>query len=337
MTNLTTVPGRVIAPAWLQPDTNAFTLGPGDRLEIELIGDPATRAPALVGPDGKIYFYLLPGVEVWGMTITQAKAALEEQLQNLIRKEPKVSITLRAAESKRVWLLGSLSRPGLYPLSAPVTLLEAIATAGGTTPPVPTFSINAAFGAAGSAASTEVADLRRSFVIRQGQVLPVDFMRLLQEGDLSQNIYLQPDDFIYLPSAAAREVYVLGAVGQPRAVAYADRLSLVAAVANAGGTIKDAYLSHVAVVRGSLAHPQIAIVNYHDIIRGRTTDVLLEARDIVYVPFTPYQILTRYTDLVLTTFARTVGANAGARAISPNAGPVSPNVNINGTVGTPAR
>src|SRR5438309_2013157 len=58
-------------PEWLQPATNLFTLGPGDRLEIELMGDDTTRTSAFVGPDGKIYFYLLPGLDVWGLTLAQ--------------------------------------------------------------------------------------------------------------------------------------------------------------------------------------------------------------------------------------------------------------------------
>src|SRR5207248_928474 len=88
-----------------------------------------------------------------------------------------------------------------------------------------------------SGSPEDAADLRRSFVIRSGQFLPVDFYRLLKEGDMSQNIYLQPDDFVYLPSAAAREVYVLGGVTQPRAIPVSDRLTLAGAIAGAGGTM----------------------------------------------------------------------------------------------------
>src|SRR6476660_4255520 len=52
---------RKIDPAWLQAPSDAFTLGPGDRLEIEIIGDPTSRTLTVVGPDGKIYFSLLSG------------------------------------------------------------------------------------------------------------------------------------------------------------------------------------------------------------------------------------------------------------------------------------
>src|SRR5439155_22665780 len=137
-------------------------------------------------------------------------------------------------------------------------------------------------------------DLQRSFVLRQGRWLPVDFRRLLKEGDMTQNIYLQPDDFVYVPSATAPEVYVLGAVAQPRGVAFGDQLTLVSAIAGAGGTIKYACLSHVAIVSGSLSEPQITIVDYKDIVKGIAADVPLQPQDIVYVPLSPYRTLRRY-------------------------------------------
>src|SRR5205085_11724104 len=136
--------------------------------------------------------------------------------------------------------------------------------------------------------SEELADLPHSFLIRQGRILPVNFQRLLNEGDLGQNVYLQPDDFVYLPAARAREVYVLGAVAQPRPVPYTEGLTVAAAVASAYGTVKGAYMGHVAVVRGSLSEPEIAIVDYAGVIRGRAPDMALEPHDIVYVPFSPY-------------------------------------------------
>src|SRR5687768_12967669 len=65
---------------WLKASTNAFRLGPGDRLEIEILGDAATRTTTVVGPDGKIYYYLLPGLDVWGLTLAETRAKIEEQL-----------------------------------------------------------------------------------------------------------------------------------------------------------------------------------------------------------------------------------------------------------------
>ena len=49
-------------------------------------------------------------------------------------------------------------------------------------------------------------------------------------------------------------------------------------------------------------------MDYKEVLRGKAPDIVLNPHDIVYVPFTPYRSLTRYLDLVLQTFVRTVGA-----------------------------
>jgi len=307
---------RPLDPKWLQPSTLPFTLGPGDRLEIEIVGDPASRTATLVGPDGLIYYQVLPGIDVWGLTLAQTGEALEKALAQLYREPPRVTVTLREVGSKQVWLLGRLTAPGIYPLTGPTTLLEAIARAGGPAP-TPVFATLTLGGTATFAGgSDEAADLRTAFVMRHGELLPVNFQRLLRAGDMTQNIYLEPDDLVYLPSAVSQEVYVLGAVAQPKAVSYTGGTTLLAAIANAGGTLKDAALTQVAVVRGGVGEPRITLLDYHDIVRGQAPDMPLEPADIVYVPLTSYHTLTRYLDLILTTFARTVGVNAGARAVS---------------------
>ncbi|MHB8524420.1 MAG: polysaccharide biosynthesis/export family protein, partial [Limisphaerales bacterium] len=303
--------------------TNFFTLGPGDRVEIEVLGDTTTRENTLVGPDGRIYFYLLPGLDVWGLTLAQTKALLEHELQKYIRDQPRVSLTLRDIQSKKVWLLGRLNAPGIYPMTGPMTLLEAISSAGGPVMSGPFASLAGRAGTSGTSASRQaLADLHRSFVIRQGRLVPVDFHRLLRDGELSQNIYLEPDDFVYVPSTVSQSVYILGAVNLPQAVTYTPQTTLIAAMADVGGTLKDAYLSHVAIVRGSLARPRVAIVDYKAIVRGRQPDVPLEPHDIVYVPFAPYRVLTRYVDTIMNTFVTTVGVNEGASAVVRGASPV---------------
>ena len=323
---------RTFDSQWLRAPSEPFTLGPGDRLEIEVLGDRESRAITTIGPDGKLYYQWLPGMDVWGLTLAQTKPLLERELAKYIRGEPQVSLVLRAAESKRVWLLGRLSAPGVYPLAGPTTLLESLALAGGPAPVGTTSSLGsggAALTISLAGVTEESADLRRSFVIRQGQLLPVDFYRLLRQGDLSQNIYLQPDDFVYLPPATIGNVYVLGAVGGPRAINYYENMTLVSAVAGAGGIILDAHTTGVAVVRGGLTEPKIAIVNLYKIMHGAERDVQLEPGDIVYVPSVPYQVLSRYVDLILSTFVRTVAANEGARFTTPSAAPVGIAVPIN--------
>lgn len=303
-----------IGPELLQPGTSAFTLGPGDRIDVEIIGKPETKTTVTVGPDGKIYYYLLDGLDVWGSSLADLKSKLEHGLERYLT-EPQVSLTLREVGSQSVWIMGRLSRPGIYPLSGPMTLLESLSLAGGTAR------------STSQVTTEELADLRHSFVMRQGKVLPVNFYALLRQGDTSQNIYLQPDDFVFVPSSLSQEVYVLGAVKFPRAVSYVERMTLVSAIAGAsgpvryelltqsvGGHVTDAALHHVAIVRGSFSEPQITTVDYWDILKGRTPDVELQPGDIVYVPNSPMGTVKSYVNMIINTFVSTVAANEGLRA-----------------------
>lgn len=326
LTALTNMPAveltNRIRAEWLVPSTNFYRLGPGDRLEIEVAGEPETRATTVVAPDGRLYYYVLPGIDVWGLTLPETADRIEEELMALSTTPKEVTIQLISIDSARVYLLGRVQNPGVYVMQSPMTLLEAITMAGGT------------MTSDASGTTEDLADLSQSFIIRNGERLPVDFEALLREGDMSQNIYLKPDDFIYLPSSLARDIYVLGAVRQPKAVGRQHR-TLAAAVAEAGGPVKDAYLSHVGIVRGSVSDPRIAVVDYEKIITGKAPDVILQGGDIVYVPLSPYRFLSKYWDLIMTTFVRAVAINEGARAASEDAVPAGVAIPVGITTGVP--
>lgn len=303
--------GRKVGPALLTPPQSLFTLGPGDRLQAEIINQASSRRDLVIGPDGKIYFDLLPGLDVWGLTIAQTKQLLEKELEQYVANA-QVSITLQAVGSKHIWMLGAMTAPGVYPMASPLTLLEAMSLAGGTRQ------------AQAGTTTVEISDLRHAFVIRNGTNLPVDFERLLNEGDMSQNIYLQPDDFVYVPSGAAREIYLFGAVATPRAIPLSETPTLVAAITSGRGPTRDAYLSQVAIVRGSLNQPAIAVVDYEAILRGQAGDIPLEPHDIVFVPNSPYRYLRNYVDVVINTYLFSAAAREGAAAF----GGVAPTVGV---------
>jgi len=158
-------------------------------------------------------------------------------------------------------------------------------------------------------------------VIRNGDILPVNFDKLIRSGDTSQNIYLRNNDLIYLPSSAASTVLLLGAVAVPQAVGYRDSLTLVDCVAQGKGPAKDAYLNQVVIVRGTLAKPSAAIVNLNAILTGRATNVLLQPGDIVWIPRRPLGLLETTVKLVFMDAARSVAASAGARAVGSGQSP----------------
>lgn len=305
---------NLIRSDWLKPPSDLFRLGPSDVVEIELLGDPQSRTTTTVGPDGKIYFNLLPGMFAWGLTLAETRQMLEKEMTKYVRMQPEVVITLKAVGSRRIWILGNVQTPGVYSLATPTTILEAIALAGGTST-IP-------------GTSEETVDLQNSFVMRGGQMLKVNFERLLRLGDLSQNVYLQPDDFVFLRSSVARTVYVMGAVAMPNAIPYTEPTSLVSAISTVGGTIPYAYMTHVAILRGSLTSPRIAIVDYGRVFRGQARDVRLQPGDIVYVPFAPYRKLGIFGDQILNQFVNTVAVNEGRNAVIKGAAPVGTSVSF---------
>jgi polysaccharide export outer membrane protein len=314
---------NTLDPSLLRAPTNLFTLGPGDRLDIEMIDETNSLTTTVVGPDGKIYFSLLPGIDVWGLTLGQTRETIQHQLARYVRGQPQVNVMLRDVQSKHVWLLGRFQQPGVYNMAAPTTLLEAIASAGGSQSFAGQRQISE-----GGPLGEDLADLDHSFIVRNNKMLPVNFERLLDKGDLSQNIYLQPDDFVYFAPSYAKEVYVLGAVVQPKPVQYVRGMTLIQAIAGAYGTVRDAWLDHVTIVRGSLSSPQVDFVNYYDIVKGKTPDVILKPGDIVYVPLTQYRYLRKYLDVALNTFVSTVAINEGSKITLPANGKAGNTITI---------
>lgn len=313
---LATTPAAGPDPSLRQVPDTPYRLGPGDVLDVELLGDIRLRARTPVGPDGRIYFYLLPGLDVRGLTLAEVRRRISAGLGEHLREPPPVSVTLQTAASQRVWLLGRVQQPGSYPLAGPTTLREALAAAGGPA----TTTLATRRGPAEGNGPEESADLGRAFVLRDGRRLPVDFVRLLHEGDANHDIYLREGDLVYLPAVGTGQVHVLGAVNSPRTIEFSSQLTLVEAVTRAGGPlVRGAHAAQVAVVRGSLQQPRIGVFDLGAILRGQSADVALEPTDIVFVPDSPHLVGMRYLDLILDTFARVVGINEGARAVSDRA------------------
>ena len=313
-------PAAASAPpsALLQPPADGYTLGPGDKLDIEILGETGSRAETFITPDSKLYFNLLPGLAVGGMTTAKLKQVLESQLAHYY-KHPQVSVTLEDAVNQRIWVLGRLNNPGIQSLKRPTRVLDAISLAGGL------------FSAQSSGTTEELADLSHSFISRKGQMLPVDFLKLLRDGDLKQNIYLQPNDFIYLPSSLTDEVYVLGAVMESRPVRFMNNMTLLTALSRGQGTRPDADLSRVSIIRGSLTEPRIATLNANDILKGKATNVRLAPGDIIFIPGAGQASLGASAHDALNTFVRVVAASEGNNAATAKPANVGVNVNIGGT------
>ena len=282
--------------ALLNKPTEPYRLGPGDVIEIEGVGDTSAHAQLTLGPDGKVYYSLLPAISLWGLSLPECRTNLQKEMAKYNRSTPDLVINLRGVGSQRVWFLGAVQSPGVYPLAGPTTLLEAIAALGGITP---------------GNGPDDAADYSRSFILRNGKFLPVDFERLIKHADASQNIYLAPDDFVYIRPTDIPSVYVLGAVAGT-VVPYSKDLTLARAIITLGGPVRYAQISRVAILRGSLTSPKIAQVDYQAIVKGKAHDIPLEPGDIVYIPFSPFRRLAQLVEDLVDQFVRTTAVNEGS-------------------------
>jgi protein involved in polysaccharide export with SLBB domain len=276
--------------AWQQH----LTLGPGDVLTLALVDMPETlHVDVPVGPDGRLSYLQAANVMAAGLTIDELRAKLEDELKKYYQT-PRTIITPVAFRSKRYIVMGAVVTKGIYSFDRPTTVIEAIARAGGLETGLY------------AAKTVEMADLQRSFLVRHGQRMPVDFERLFQHGDLSQNIPLEPEDYLYFASANGNEIYILGEVATPGPVVFNSRPTVINAIAARGGFTSRAFKSRVLVVRGSLEHPQTFVIDTSRILSGNQVDFPLQPHDIVYVGQSPWVIAGEVIDLAAKSFVQSL-------------------------------
>jgi protein involved in polysaccharide export with SLBB domain len=287
------------------PWQKRLTLGPGDVLNLSLFEIPdTTRNEVPIGPDGRLTFLQARDVPVSGLTIDELRAKLEEILGKFYQN-PRAIVTPVAFHSKKYFVIGAVANSGVYTFDRPLTVIEAVARAGG-----------AETGISGER-TVEMVDLPHSFLVRNGQRLPVDFERLFQHGDLSQNVPLEPEDYLYFASAQGNEIYVLGEVLAPGVLAFSPNPTVLNAIASRGGFTTRSFRSRVLVVRGSLNNPQTFVVDTSAILAGKAPDFKLQYKDIVYISQSPWIIATEVVDLAARAFVQSMTVTATGIHIRP--------------------
>jgi len=168
---------------------------------------------------------------------------------------------------KEITILGEVRAPDKYKVNLDTTLLDALSIAKGI--------------------NKDTADLYMAYVARNRKILPVNLKRLLDWGDLSQNMILEDGDVIYVPNINEKKFYVLGEVARPGVVYFNDPIDIVEALAQAGGFLTTARRSQVVVVRGDIRQPQIYEINLLSLMEGKSLErFTLQKGDIVYIPRT---------------------------------------------------
>ena len=181
------------APATDIPVPAEYVLGPGDTLEVQLIGERGGRYTLTVGRDGTVDFPNLGPIAVAGLRFPAAKEMLEKRVSEQMIGM-RASVAMGSLRSIRIFVLGEAERPGSYTVSGLSTITNALFASGGVKP---------------------VGSLRNIQLKRNGTtVATLDLYELLLNGNTRGDVRLLPGDVIFIPPVGTT-VGVAGEVRRP--------------------------------------------------------------------------------------------------------------------------
>lgn len=105
-----------------------YQLGPGDRVRINVFDEAGLTGEFVVGPNGTVSYPLVGEFPAQGKTVAQFSEGLGEALRRYVR-QPNISVEV--LNYRPFFILGEVTNPGTYPYSAGLTVMNAVATAGG--------------------------------------------------------------------------------------------------------------------------------------------------------------------------------------------------------------
>lgn len=202
----------------------------------------------------------IPPVFVEGLTLDEAKESLTHAFRAQIQ-DVELFITYQDRLIRKVELTGMVAHTTV-PVDGKKRLYEVLAQA--KIPPD--------------------ANLFLSYVMRDGCPLAVDLYKLLNEGDMCQNIVMRGGDKIFIANKADSSVMVMGEINNPRPVHLPyGFMSLREALVHAGGIPFTGDKQHIQVIRGDLQAPRIYVLAWEHIIHLPNDSLLLIPGDTVYV------------------------------------------------------
>ena len=157
-----------------------YVIGAGDVLSINYWKDGEMSGDYVVRPDGKITLPLIKDVDTLGLTPDQ----LSERLLKLsvMLEDPRITVGVKVINSRKVYIVGSVQKPGEYPLLGPLDVMSLLSMAGGL---------------------REFTDGKKIRILRDEGGKPTSFLfnyKEVEEGrKLDQNIMLKPGDRIIVP------------------------------------------------------------------------------------------------------------------------------------------
>ena len=266
-----------------------FKLGPSDLIEISVFGVEDFSRTLRLNSTGTIRMPFLGEIKLAGLTPAEAEQKLADLLQPDYVVDPQVSVIVKEPRSRMFSIMGAVMKPGQYQMLEQITLMTAIAGAGGLNLAKvgPTAIIQR------SSAASDPKILPAMVAVDAGDSSPaasfqinVDLTPLMQ-GDTLHDIPIQPGDVINIPEREEKQFFVIGDVNRPGAFEFPQEygIKLSRAIAMAGGPTRTSSIKSTALIRqhddGST--DRIAI-NLDKVLKGKDPDLELLPNDMLYIP-----------------------------------------------------
>lgn len=165
----------------LPPVDPDYVIGVEDVLAVNVWREPEMSRVVIVRPDGKITLPLLGEFAADGLTPKKLEAEIAKKLETLVTN-PEVSVIVQEIRSRKFNVIGEVTRPGAYPLTSNMTVLDAIALAGGF---------------------KDFARPKKMYVLRQSKdgtvKISVNYPKVLKGEAPQQNLKLEARDTIVVP------------------------------------------------------------------------------------------------------------------------------------------
>jgi len=165
----------------LAPGPVDFVIGPEDVLGVVFWREPEMSGDVTVRPDGRVSIPVIGEMQAAGLE----PETLRQQILTAARKyitDPNIVVVVRAINSRKVFITGRVTTPGAHPIVGPLTVMQAIALAGGL---------------------TEYADAKNIRVLREESTgtttIRVNYRDISKGNNLAQNIRLRPGDTVVVP------------------------------------------------------------------------------------------------------------------------------------------
>ncbi len=220
----------LVAYAWAQQN---YKLGPEDEIEIRVWDHDDLTRKTRIAMNGTISFPFVGDIKAGGLTVGELQKDIEHRLGPNYIIDPHVNITVTDYKSQKFFVVGNVQKPGTYPLTKNISIVEAISLAGGVSTGTGSKPVSGAVAIIVRAnPGGKIDQPRLPNQSRPEEKITVSLAAALA-GDPKQNVEIKNGDTIYVPTLI---YYVTGEVKSAGRFPYDDEnMTILMAITTAGG------------------------------------------------------------------------------------------------------